>query len=914
MYCINKNSIYGLLKKAKDIKLARLGLSFVFVLSLTVFVLGICPASEAFQGAVSATINAEYTVPDYDDTDYDGIPNAYDLDPDDPQDAHKDSDNDIINSDGITVGDGLSNLDEYRLGTDPLSSNSGINVRIEATPASGIQPLDVTFTAHVTADGGYNIVKYEWDFDGNGTYDYSSCSPSVQYKYTTPGAIDDAGNRVYYAKLRVINNRGRAGVTTATINIERDETLFPPTASAVVGVPAVVSTPSIWEFAGSGSADVAKYQWDLSGNGEYDFTSTKSGGVTHTYKDTNPQSFSVYFKVTDTDGYSEIDSFPVSLDVARWHNAPDKNFRPVIEFGNHGAGNRYIVYAMAGQQVTLKGSAIPLGYRNTGQDLFGWVKKLEWDFESDGVYDWVLEQQASAWQQTIAQGEKTNAKHTYGSPGIYRATLRATTDINLTATDHVLVIVEDISNCPTAVATVNYNSVVGASEITGSSGEAAALPVETTFVSSASYMHPGHIKEYKWDFDGDKRFDYSSGNPDDVVYTYTSPGYYLACLEVAAATGATDTVYIPVFVAMPDTYASVIMMPKENQTIAGNAVTLICRVLPDDGGVNTVMFQYSADSGTTWADIGLGEPVASYSVTWDTTGLSDGDYLIRALVNASADATPFLSLSVTIGNSAPAGDIDIYENANGEIHTKKTKVNPNDATNIVLPDGMRIEIPMGALQSNGTDDVYIEVENDSASSGGTVDINFKDKSGNILTDVTLTADITISLPYPDEDQNGIVDGTGINENDLVVRWYNQATGEWGAIYESVVYPVENIVCAKINHLSLFSWAAGSIISAVLGGGSSSSTDGDVSYCFIATAAYGSADAQDVITLRRFRDKFLLTNNLGKQFVQCYYKYSPPIAKYIKSKPLLKKIIRLALKPLVKFAEWRLKETRSLSIK
>jgi hypothetical protein len=74
-------------------------------------------------------------------------------------------------------------------------------------------------------------------------------------------------------------------------------------------------------------------------------------------------------------------------------------------------------------------------------------------------------------------------------------------------------------------------------------------------------------------------------------------------------------------------------------------------------------------------------------------------------------------------------------------------------------------------------------------------------------------------------------------------------------------------------------------------------------CFIATAAFGTPMAKEVVVLSRFRDNYLLANEQGKRFVQLYYAYSPSIADYIRSKESLKKIIRTSLKPLLMFAEY-----------
>lgn len=71
-------------------------------------------------------------------------------------------------------------------------------------------------------------------------------------------------------------------------------------------------------------------------------------------------------------------------------------------------------------------------------------------------------------------------------------------------------------------------------------------------------------------------------------------------------------------------------------------------------------------------------------------------------------------------------------------------------------------------------------------------------------------------------------------------------------------------------------------------------------CFIATAAYDSPLHSHVEILRNFRDKYLITNKLGRKLVKLYYKYSPPLANIIAKHKTLKFAVRISLLPLVAF--------------
>ena len=70
-------------------------------------------------------------------------------------------------------------------------------------------------------------------------------------------------------------------------------------------------------------------------------------------------------------------------------------------------------------------------------------------------------------------------------------------------------------------------------------------------------------------------------------------------------------------------------------------------------------------------------------------------------------------------------------------------------------------------------------------------------------------------------------------------------------------------------------------------------------CFIATAAFGSPMALELISLRRFRDEFLLRGALGSAFVWAYYRLSPPIANLIRDNEFPCRFVRSLIRPVAK---------------
>jgi hypothetical protein len=70
-------------------------------------------------------------------------------------------------------------------------------------------------------------------------------------------------------------------------------------------------------------------------------------------------------------------------------------------------------------------------------------------------------------------------------------------------------------------------------------------------------------------------------------------------------------------------------------------------------------------------------------------------------------------------------------------------------------------------------------------------------------------------------------------------------------------------------------------------------------CFVATAAYGDIDCEQVRFLRRFRDEVLLKTYFGCFFVEFYYKVGPFFAWFVKKSFILQNCSKCLLDIIIK---------------
>ncbi|MBS7622379.1 hypothetical protein KEJ39_01715, partial [Candidatus Bathyarchaeota archaeon] len=186
--------------------------------------------------------------------------------------------------------------------------------------------------------------------------------------------------------------------------------------------------------------------------------------------------------------------------------------------------------------------------------------------------------------------------------------------------------------------------------------------------------------------------------------------------------------------------------------------------------------------------------------------------------------------------------------------------------------------------------------------------------------------IIVRVYYDDAD----LAAAGADESTLVLYWWNGAS--WVECSDSHVDADANCVWARITDTSIptLSQLVGSVFG--IGGSEAATTPPPTTpppttpsptptyppattppppwlpiptgqkICIIATAAYGSELAPEVVYMRHVRDNMIASNEAGRRLVDgwnsFYYSWSTPLALWIASSEVLQSVFRVLLMPLV----------------
>ncbi|MDI6794668.1 MAG: gliding motility-associated C-terminal domain-containing protein [bacterium] len=226
-----------------------------------------------------------------------------------------------------------------------------------------------------------------------------------------------------------------------------------------------------------------------------------------------------------------------------------------------------------------------------------------------------------------------------------------------------------------------------------------------------------------------------------------------------------------------------ILRPGPGDRVSGSAV--IVEAASEDTDIISIKYQYR--EAQKWTEITSSMGTGSiFSVAWDTTHLSDGSYDLRAVAtDDEGDTDPYpKSITVTVSHLNPDYSEDPLIREQENI--------------IEREDGVKIWLPAGALDCDGNGIVRISRPDQIPLGENPAKIYIEIELSSCQSQLNGPAFISIS--YPDEDDNGIVDGTFILEENLKVNFWDGA--EWIELPTSVDTE-NNIATGTTTHFSIF---------------------------------------------------------------------------------------------------------------
>ena len=285
-----------------------------------------------------------------------------------------------------------------------------------------------------------------------------------------------------------------------------------------------------------------------------------------------------------------------------------------------------------------------------------------------------------------------------------------------------------------------------------------------------------------------------------------------------------------------------------------------------------------------------------------------GDQFTLSVSGANINATGTVSIS---GTDIAVSNINIANNVATMDVNIPTTANPG-ARNIVYLQGGQNSTLSGALvvgaagitggAGGGTPPPIAEGKFQVGAGNGLIDVEWIDPSGTF--DAVLVAVGTTRFPTA-KVVNGavIVDPTtgveqfrGLNGRRLTLAGVDNGGRRFVTFFTvsgasfSVASAATTKAVSGADGINCFESFFG------LGTCPDGGTPGQTGHssCFVATAAFGSSNQPRVMTLRQFRDEYLLTADLGQGFVRTYYANSPVVADQVKKSEIIKGSIRRLL--------------------
>ncbi|MBA3052568.1 MAG: T9SS type A sorting domain-containing protein, partial [Candidatus Omnitrophica bacterium] len=275
-----------------------------------------------------------------------------------------------------------------------------------------------------------------------------------------------------------------------------------------------------------------------------------------------------------------------------------------------------------------------------------------------------------------------------------------------------------------------------------------------------------------------------------------------------------------------------IKVPKNKKRIRGNAVTVMAEATENTKGV---LFQYKAPDSDEWINITGIDEKFPYAVYWNVSAIENGEYFLRAVAYNSDGLADISAEAITV--FIDDGNSDIVEDGNPDVdpnneHRKREKIETTQDNNAVIREVMVADGTSAAIASNLLEEttiLEITLLKQETIASILPPPNSNLKATGVFREYKLengqrhfSEEINLNLPYSDENEDGIVDGTDIRAEELKVFYFNETIRKWEEVRETEVISQRtrlraisqngylytgNSVSAQVNHFSIFALMA-----------------------------------------------------------------------------------------------------------
>lgn len=262
---------------------------------------------------------------------------------------------------------------------------------------------------------------------------------------------------------------------------------------------------------------------------------------------------------------------------------------------------------------------------------------------------------------------------------------------------------------------------------------------------------------------------------------------------------------------------AVIRAPAGGLRVAGDRLTVLAELASGTPAtVREVRFQFKASTAAVWTDIvpmtthANPDASAPYYIHWSVGNLATSDHDLRAVAVDTAGTPDGAPASVTVRVDPADFDLREFAIAGGRIQ-KEQRIFNSVANTLSAADsgsGMvtKVVIPAGALAA-ATGTVTV-VNNSAAVPADGTEVH----GAGVAVEISLSGGQTalaggnlavLTFNYADADDNGVLDGTTIRADSLVIHAYDPVTAKWRKEAATTLDAVNRTVSATTSHFSFF---------------------------------------------------------------------------------------------------------------